>query len=110
MSLCNLFQYGIAEKIVATFGKWPPRHDLGAISLHDALRLLLLTEHMSLHLVYCRNDIHVLSKVDEVVGIEVCHAYSSHFTFPIGILQSTICAITIAERLMEEYKVNVVSA
>lgn len=33
--------------------------------------LLLLTEHVRLHLVDSRNDVHILGKVDEVVGIEI---------------------------------------
>ena len=80
MSFTNFLQYGIAEKIVSSFGKRSPRHDLATVFLQIFVGFDLLVEHMCFHLIHCRLDFHVLLQIDEAVGVEIAHAYG--FTFP----------------------------
>ena len=98
----------IREKTVASLCQRSPGHDACAELLHDFLRFNLLVEDMCLDLVDCRNNLHVAGNVNEVVGIEIAYPDSTEFTFLICFLQSPVCTVTVAERLVQEHQIDVV--
>ena len=63
---------------------------------------------MRFHLIDRRNDFHVAGDVDEMVGIEIRDADGAEFPFLVRFFQCAVCAITVAERLVQEHQVDVV--
>ena len=57
--LANLGEGRVGEQAVLTFCQWSPRHETGAILIHELSGLVLLVEHMRLHLVHHRRNLHV---------------------------------------------------
>lgn len=102
-------KHRIGEEVVPAFGKRAPGHYACAEFLHDFLGFCLLVEDVGLHLVDGGNCLYIAGKVDEVVRVEVAYADSPQFAFFIGLFQCTVCAITVAERLVQEHEVYVVS-
>lgn len=101
-------QCHVGEQAAASFGERPPRHDMRAELFHNLLRLRLLVEDMHLHLVHGRDNLHVAGYVDEVVGVEVRYTYCPQLAFLAGILQGTVCSVSVAEWLVEQHQVDVV--
>ena len=73
-------QHGIGEETVFAFSQWPPCHMSDAELIHVLTGDLLLLEDVGLNLVDSRCDLVVVSEVDEVVGIEVAHAYGTNLS------------------------------
>ena len=106
--LADDFQHGIGEEVVAPFSEWSPRHDLRAVLLHDFLRPALLVEHMRFHLVHHRFDVAELCQVDETVGVEVRYADGTELACLVCFFHSTVGAVVVVERLVDEQQVDVV--
>lgn len=104
------FEHWIGEEVVAAFGQWSLRHYLSAGFFHIFLSLDLLVEHVGLDLIDHRSDLHVCSEVYEMVGVEVADADGADFTLAVGIFESAVCAIAVAERLMEQHEVDIIRA
>lgn len=101
-------QQRIRKETVASFGERSPRHDARTELLHDPLRLDLLVENMRLYLIHGRNDLHITGQIDEVVGIEIRNADSTQFTLFVSLFQCAVCPVTVAERLVQQYQVDIV--
>lgn len=65
---------------------------------------------MCLDLVDHRLDFTETAQVDEAVGIEIAHADCTHEAFAVRIFHGTPSAVVVAERLVYQQQVNVVSA
>ena len=104
------FLHRIGEEVVASLGQWSPRHYLCAGFFHIFLSLDLLVEHVGFNLIDHRGDLHVCSEVYEMVGVEVADAYGADFALAVGIFKSAICAIAVAEGLMEQHEVDIIRA
>ena len=78
----------------------PPRHVAHAQFVHILARLCLLEEHVRLHLVHRRDNVHEVAEVDEVIGIEVAHADGSHFPCLQRAFECAIGVVAVAERLV----------
>ena len=102
------YQSLVAEKVVASFGKRAPRHDVRAILLHNPLRLDLLVENVRLHLIHHRRYLAELGQVDEAVGVEVRHTDGTHLACPVRLFHRPPCAVVVVERLVNEQQVDVV--
>ena len=61
----------VGEEIVAALGKRPPRHDVAAILLHILPGADLLVEHVGLHLIHHRRNLHVACEVNQMVRVEI---------------------------------------
>ena len=103
-------EHGVGEEAVASFGKRPPRHDAAAESVHVLAGFGLLVEYVGLDLIHHRRNLDVARQVDEVVGIEVAHADGAQFAVLVGVLEGAVCAVAVAEGLVEEHQVDVVRA
>ena len=57
---------------------------------------------MQLHLIDRRLYFDVSLEINEAIGVEVAHADGSYLTFTIRTLHSSVRAIVIAERLMDQ--------
>ena len=57
--LANLGEGRVGEQAVLTFCQRSPCHELGAKFIHEFSGLVLLVEHMRLHLVHHRRNLHV---------------------------------------------------
>jgi 3-methyladenine DNA glycosylase AlkD len=106
--LANLGEGRVGEQSVLTFCQWSPRHELGAKLIHELSSLVLLVEHMRLHLVHHRRNLHVGSQVYEMVREEVAHSDGTHLSCLVSFFQVTVSAVAVAVGLVEEHQVDVV--
>ena len=72
--LANLGEGRVGEQSVLTFCQWSPRHEPCTKLIHEFSGLVLLVEHVRLHLVHHWCNLHVGSQVDEMIREEVAHS------------------------------------
>lgn len=70
----------------------------------------LLVEHVRLHLVHHGRDLHVAGQGGQMVGVEVADTDGADLPLLVGLLQGAVCAVAVAERLVQQHQVNVVRA
>lgn len=105
IALAYRHQDRLGEKPVAPLCQWSPRHQTAVELFEERLQCALLVEDVGLHLVHHRHNLRIRSKVYEMVGKVVTHAYGPHFTCPIGFFQGTPGIIAITERLVQQHEV-----
>ena len=63
---------------------------------------------MGFNLIDGRYDFHVAGNIDKMVGIEIAHADGAEFSLFVRLFQCAVCAVAVAERLVQKHQVDIV--